>query len=328
MSDGSAEPGHLDPASVSAYFRAPAPAAFRMSEKPPVQLTIDPGRDELRLITPVAGADPEITAYERLTLRRVGMPDDGREWFELSADAADMHYEAYVLMESIVEQLKGGATLRFATSESIEGLKDLLAKRKRLTDEKVAGLIGELLVLAHVLDSIGEEIAIPAWLGPLAEEHDFGFPMFDAEVKTTLAEARSHVIGSETQLEPVPQRDLFLVSVQITRAGAAATSFTLPELVEQVRTRLEQGLRVFDNTLDILGYRDSDADLYRTRFQLRSVPRAYLVDSTFPAITSALLDEVVPQRSLVGGVSYRVDISHLPFVRAPKPLTDFCEEPE
>jgi len=328
MTDSSAEPGHLEPASVAAYFRAKVPAAFRMSEKPPVRLTIDPGTEELRLITPAAGGDPEITAYERLTFRRVGVHGDAREWFELSVDAADMHYEAYVLMESIVDQLKAGSTLRHATSESIEGLKDLLAKRRRLTDEKVAGLIGELLVLAHVLDTAGEEVALGAWLGPLSEEHDFGFPAFDAEVKTTLSESRSHVIGSETQLEPVPERDLFLVSVQITRAGAAAPSFTLPELVEQVRARLDQGLRAFDNMLDGLGYRNVDADLYRTRVQLRSVPRAYLVDSEFPAITSARLDEVIPQRSLVGGVSYRVDVSHLPFVLAPEPLTDLCEEPE
>jgi len=327
MSNRFDEAGHLDPASVEVYFRAIAPAAFQMSENPPVRLIIDPEREELRLITLAAGADPEITSYERLTLRRVRRPDDGREWFELSVDAADMHYEAYVLVESIVDQLKAGATPRLAVSESIEGLKDLLAKRNRLTDEKVAGLIGELLVLTHALDSVGEEIALPAWLGPLAEEHDFGFPTFDAEVKTTLSEARSHVIGSETQLEPVPGRDLFLVSVQITRAGAAASSFTLPELVEQARSRIGQGLRAFDNALEALGFRDADGELYRTRFQLRSLPRAYPIDSEFPAITSARLDQVVPQRSLVGGVSYRVDVSHLPFSPAPNPLTDLCEEP-
>ncbi|WP_198169786.1 PD-(D/E)XK motif protein [Agromyces laixinhei] len=291
-------------------------------------MIIDPTRNELRLITPAAGSEPEVTAFERIAIRRVGLPGDAREWFELAVDATDMHYEAYVLIESIVDQLRSGATFRHSVSESLEGLKDLLAKRKKLTDEKVIGLIGELLVLDHVVAAYGEDVAITAWLGPLAEQHDFGFPDFDAEVKTTMSEARSHVIGSDTQLEPVPARSLYLVSVQITRAGAAVKGFTLPELIAAVRGRLDTTLRTFDNALDGLGWHHSDADLYRARFQLRSTPQAYFVDGDFPAITSKMLDAVVPNRPLVGGVSYRIDVTQLPFASAPEPLTDFCEEPE
>lgn len=322
----SENPKHLDPGTVEAYFRGGAAAAFVVCDKPEAQMTIDPAHNELRLVTPVAGSDPDVTAFERLSIRRVGRPGDAREWYELTVDATDMHYEAYVLIESIVDQLRAGATFRHSVSESLEGLKDLLAKRRKLTDETVAGLIGELLVLEEVIATYGEETAIAAWLGPLAEQHDFGFPAFDAEVKTTMSEARSHVIGSDTQLEPVPGRPLFLISVQITRAGAAVAGFTLPELISNVRGSLDQTLRTFDSALEGIGWRSGDADLYRNRFQLRSAPQAYLVDEEFPAITSKRLDEVVPNRPLVGAVSYRVDVTHLPHTTPPEPLAAFTKE--
>lgn len=321
------DPPHLDPETVEEYFRLGVPTAFLFSTRPRVQLEIDPPEQQLRLICPIIGAEPDVAAYERLTCERTDFAGAG-EQYQLTVDALDMHYEAYVLIESIVDQLRGGASFRHAVSESLDSLKDLLSNRKKLTDEKVTGLIGELLVLRHVLDEHGEQSAIDAWLGPFAEEHDFGFENYDAEVKTTRSEARVHRIGSETQLQPGPERPLFLISVQITPAGNARESFTLGSLIESTRALLDSSVETFDSALDGLGWQQSDADLYRTRFQVRSVPRAYLIDEDFPAITTAHLDAVVPQRVLVSAVSYRVDVTHLPHAAAPSPLSDFCEVPE
>ena len=320
-------PGHLDPDTVEEYFRLGVPTAFLLSEKPRAQLEIDPVMQELRLICPVIGAEPDVAAYERLSCARILIAGEG-ERYRLTVDALDMHYEAYVLIESIVDQLRSGASFRHAISESLEGLRDLLSNRKKLTDEKIIGLLGELLVLKHVIEVQGEDAAVEAWLGPLAEEHDFGFEHFDAEVKTTRSEARSHRIGSETQLEPVPGRPLYLVSVQVTRAGHATDAFTLADLIGETRSMLDGRLESFDNAIEDLGWRESDADLYRVRYQERSVPRAYLVDDEFPAITSLRLDVVVPQRVLVSGVSYRVDVTHLSHSQPPAPLDNLCEAPE
>lgn len=321
------EPGHLDPETVEEYFRLGVPTAFLLSEKPRAQLEIDPARQQLRLISPVIGAEPDVAAYERLSCDRIPLAGGG-ERYRLTVDALDMHYEAYVLIESIVDQLRGGASFRHAVSESLEGLKDLLSSRTKLTDEKIIGLMGELIVLKHVIHAQGEDAAIEAWLGPLAEEHDFGFEHFDAEVKTTRSELRSHWIGSETQLQAVPGRPLYLVSMQVTRAGHAKDAFTLAELIRDTRLMLDGRLEAFNKAIDDLGWRDSDADLYRVRFQQRSVPRAYLVDDEFPAITSVRLEAVVPQRVLVSGVSYRVEVTHLSHSQPPVPLDDLCEASE
>jgi hypothetical protein len=119
---------------------------------------------------------------------------------------------------------------------------------------------------------------------------------------------------------------LYLVSVQITKAGAAVNGFTLTELIHETRANLDRSLRIFDGHLEKLGWRDRDADLYTARFQVRATPRAYRIDSSFPAITAARLEDVIPQRALVSGVSYRVDATHLPFQIPPAPLDDYCEE--
>ena len=319
-------PTHLDPSTVEEYFRLGAKTAFPLHSSPPVIMEIDPGREEIELRTPVAGSEPEVTSLERVSLSRIGR--DGADWFRLVVDARDMHYEAYVLLESIVDQLKSGASFRHAVSEAVASLKDLLAGRAKLTEEKILGLLGELMVLNHTIDGLGESGAITAWLGPLAEEHDFAFPQFDAEVKTTKSESRVHVTGSETQLEPEPGRPLYLISIQITRAGLAEQGFTLPEVVRATRARLDQTRRTFDAALEGLGWRDSDADLYPVKYQPRSTPRAYLIDDQFPAITSARLDQVVPQRTHVASVTYRVNVTDLDYSAIGAPLNDFCEAPE
>jgi hypothetical protein len=323
--DANERANHLSPGTIEDYFKNGIAAVIPMSTKLGATLEIDPQRDELLLVTPALGADPEVARFERISVERINIIGKQGDWFRLTVDATAMHYEAYVLIEAIVDQLEGGASFRHSVSESLEGFKELLTSRQRMTDEKEAGLIGELLVLAHVVELRGEEFAISSWLGPLAEEHDFGFETFDAEVKTTRSEGRVHVIGSETQLQPVPGRPLYLVSIQITRSGQAEGAFTLPELIGRTRAMLDRTTRTFDSAVSAVGWVNTDADLYRTRFQVRATPRSYLVDGQFPAITGLRLDEIVPQRLLVSSVSYRVDVSHLPFETAPSPLNNFSE---
>lgn len=317
---------HLDPRAVEEYFELGASSAFVLLRFPLVRMRIDPNEQTVELTLPAIGVAPEVTSFERFTVERF-VRENGEEWFRLSIDAADMHYEAYAVAESIVDQLRDGASFRHAVSEALFSFKELLAGRRRLTEESELGLVGELLVLKHVIAASGEETALGAWLGPLAEEHDFAFAGFDAEIKTTRSESRTHVIGSETQLEPSPGRPLMLVSIQLTLAGRAVEGFTLPSLVSDVRSLLDSGLRAFDSTLDSLGWRENDSDLYQNRYRLRSVPRAYLVDEQFPAITSERLDKVVPKRANVVGVNYRVNVTDLDYCVIDSPLDNFCEVP-
>lgn len=317
---------HLNPETLEQYFRAGVPAVIAISTRVDAKLEIDPHSELLRLVLPAQGATPDVTAFERLSVDRRIAAGRG-ELFEFTVDATDIHYEAYSFLEAILDYVRSGASFRKAVSDALSGQADLLSKRKKLTDERVAGLWGELDMLEHLIPRLGELIAMQAWLGPLAQEHDFGFELFEAEVKTTTGSARRHVIGSATQLQATPGRPLLLVSVQLALGGAAEGAVSLPQKINRVRNMLEKTRRTFDTHLTGLGYHADDADLYTATLQSRSVPRAYVVDDDFPAITQPRLNGVVPQPGLVSDVSYRVDVSGLDFVRAPFPLDTYTEDP-
>lgn len=326
MPSDDVNPLRLDPRAVEEYFRLGASTAFVLLQSPQVIMRIDPTNEAIELMLPARGADPKVTDFERLDIRR--FMQDHNEWFKLVIDASQMHYEAYSLVESIVDQIGSGASFRHAVSEALFNFKELLIRRRKLTEEKEIGLIGELLVLRHAIEKVGEENALTAWLGPLAEEHDFAFVDYDAEVKTTKSESRIHLIGSETQLEPSPGRPLFLISIQVTLAGGAATGFTLPSLISEIEQCLNTGLRAFLMSLERLGWNKEDSDLYQRRYQLRTAPSAYSVDELFPAITPRRLDRVVPKRANILGVNYRVNVSDLECATVGFPLHEFCEVPE
>jgi hypothetical protein len=317
---------HLNPETLEQYFKAGVPAVVAISPSVGAKLEIDPHSQLLRLVIPAQGAEPEVTSYERLTVER-SLAGGAPEKFILTVDASDIHYEAYSFLEAVLDYVRAGASLRKAVSDALAGQAELLAKRSKLTDERVTGLWGELDVFEHLVPRMGEVSAMEAWLGPLAQEHDFAFPTFEAEVKTTTANTRRHVIGSATQLQPSPERPLYLVSIQVTLGGAGQDALTLPEKVIKVRDLLEKTRRTFETHLLGLGYHSEDADLYRASYQLRSVPRAYLVDDLFPAITQPRLDGVVPQPGLVSDVSYRVDVTGLTHALATFPLHSYTEDP-
>lgn len=316
----------MSPETIEEYFRSGVAVAFQLSTKTHSRLEIDPAVQEMRFFTPAQGSAPDVTGYERIEIDTINFVGVEGDWFQLTVDASGMHYEAYSLMVSIADQLHGGTSFRNAVSESLSTLRDLLSNRRRMTPEIETGLVGELLVFQHSVATIGEDSAIAAWLGPLSEEHDFSFDSFDAEVKTTRSESRTHKIGTATQLQPVTSRPLYFISVQVTNAGQAIEGFTVAELISQIRATLDRNQRSFDSNLSNLGWRDIDSDLYGTRFQLRSTPRAYLVGPGFPAITTNLLEAVVPQWSHVAGISYQIDLTTLPHVLPPAPLNQFCEE--
>ncbi|WP_062529101.1 PD-(D/E)XK motif protein [Demequina rhizosphaerae] len=298
-----------------------------LSKAPRCELVIDAVRKELRLETPATESVPDVAAYDRIrfdVVDRIG--DDAAALFQLAVDVDGAAYEGYSLLMSVVDQLEDGATFRSAVDIALATYRDLLSRARGLSDEQQTGLFGELGVLLHLMDSVGEEPALRAWLGPENEEHDFVLEDVDLEVKTTLGERRVHVIGSASQLSATGERPLYLVSLQVTKAGDAAGGETLPERVARVRQRLGRATHLIEEHLRRLGWDDDRAlSLYRRRYLQRTQPRAYLVDEDFPAIDHHDIASVVSQPELVLAVSYRIDLTSLPWTQAPAVLDEFCE---
>lgn len=311
----------LSPDTLDKYFRSGVVTTHRVCESPAVIMRIDGPGQKISVLTPSAGMLQDTAELKRIS---TGVEiRDGSEWARITVDARSMYTEAYVLMLSVVQAMQGGATFAAATSAAMTNMKALLAAKPRISEEKQIGLVGELLLLRALLDAYDEYAVIGWWLGPLAEERDFAFPAFDVEVKTTLAESRTHVIHGAGQLEPSPGRPLWLVSIQITRAGGDPNGVALPELVHQLRERLTTTRDRFVTYLGSEGWEDDDAAMYRTSYILRTTPTAYLVDEDFPAVTPSRLHAVVPHSDLVSALTYRVDVSSRAQGHPGEPLAAF-----
>lgn len=295
-----------DSASLARLFDETEVTRHRVIDSPRCDITIDPLHEEIALSVPAIGPEPELRQYGRISFScRGDFPD--RE-YEIRVDATGAHFEAYNILTSIVEEMYSGADFAKATTVVLGTYKELLQKMGRLSEEQQRGLYGELLVLRHLIEAMGESDAISSWLGPTNEQHDFGFPDFDAECKTTTSEKRIHTISSATQLERTPGRPLWLISVQITRAGSHSGE-SLADLVASIADSLYNEEQKFWQHMVNLGWKRSDAPLYSQKFMLRSAIQSYLVDDSFPAITSSTLANLVPNWDTVSGLTYRIDIS-------------------
>jgi hypothetical protein len=315
----------LNPDTLDRYFRSGAITTHVVSDSPEAVVRIDGAGQKISLLTPNTGMVQDTAVMRRVS---TGLETrNGSEWARITIDARNMHTEAYGLMLSVVQAMRGGATFAAATSAAMTNMKALLAAKPQIPEAKQIGLVGELLLFRALLDGFDERSVIDWWLGPLAEERDYAFPAFDAEVKTTVSELRSHVINGADQLEPSPGRQLWLVSIQITRAGGDPNGFTLPSLVQQIRERLSTTRDRFVTYLASEGWDDDDAAMYPTAYILRSTPAAYLVDDDFPAVTRSRLDSVVPHSDLVSAVTYRVDVSSRTPGDPGEPLTGFISPP-
>lgn len=318
---------HLTSEDLDAYFRGGIRATRKLTDAPPCVLVLDPDEDRISLRTPATESGPDVSLFDRITLDVVQDYGEDDAWFELSIEAEGNRYEAYHVLAGIVDLMAGGVGFRQAVTEALDSFKEILSRRRRLTEEQQIGLLGELLLVEHCIETIGVAETFEAWLGADREEHDFVFRAFDAEVKSTRGEARVHMINSVSQLEPSPQRPLFLVSIQLTSAGAARGGSTLLDVITRLRARLGvQQVRLLDAALVKAGWNDADERLYPQRWVLRSTPAAYRVDDDFPAITGARLAQAVPAVEHVVGVQYRLDVTQLDADHPPYPLDSFCKE--
>lgn len=315
----------LNPATLEKYFRSGAVTTHLVSESPEAIIRIDGASQKISLLTPHTGMVQNTSELRRVSTGLETLND--REWARITIDARHMYTEAYGLMLSVIQAMRGGATFAAATSAAMTNMKALLAAKPRISEEKQVGLVGELLLFRALLNASDEYSVIDWWLGPLAEERDYAFPAFDAEVKTTLGELRVHVINGAGQLEPSPGRPLWLVSIQITRAGGDPNGFTLPGLIQETRERLTTTRDRFVAYLASENWEDDDAAMYPTAYILRTAPSAYLVDDDFPAVTRSRLHSVVPHSDLVSAVTYRVDVSSRTPRDPGEPLTGFISPP-
>lgn len=308
---------HLAPDTLNLLWSAGAPMVIPVGGSPWVRLGLDPVAGRLTLTTPHTRPETDTARLTHIDYQAVVSDEGDVGELTVTVPEGGLH-GAYGLLTTIIDEIQlTGRTLARALAIALERHQDVLSTRGALTTEAEVGLFGELLLLDHSIRIHGAVEAVSSWQGPLGEEHDFTLPGTYLEVKTTVGEARRHVIHGLGQL--VPSTDgppLHLVSVQVTRTNHHDGQ-TLPGIVAALRASAAAAASDLEERLAGAGWRDEDADLYTTAWTLRSRPRAYLVDDSFPALTPQRVSAVVPNSHLVSGVVYQVDVTPLPHTPLP-----------
>jgi len=310
---------HLSPEGFAAYLRGTAPIELHVAGTPALRLFVHQ-RTRVGLRGP-ARLDEQAppTGLEHLTVQVVHY--NGQRMIEISVTDPLLFEDAYPVLCAVADRVQiDGRSVTEALTRTLHQLGDLLQPEAELSRETEIGLLGELSMLAGAIQTSGPVSAVQSWRGWDREEHDFGLPECDVEVKTTTVERRAHRISSLTQLVPTPGRPLWLVSIQVTPAGSGGR--TVSQLVERVRGLVtdDDRLRQLNQHLRAGGWRDRFQFTAVDTWRLRSATLPYRVDDTFPRITPALLHAAGISNDHITDASYRLDLTTLTPNKPPSEL--------
>ncbi|MBN3725171.1 PD-(D/E)XK motif protein [Burkholderia sp. Ac-20379] len=204
-----------------------------------------------------------------------------------------------------VELIKAGIGSRRSLQEvfdDVEPLFELALLRSALGEEHIIGLLGELLCLEALLDTVANRTetwsaVLDMWRGHEAGQRDFVIGSTSLEIKTTQLESSTHAISGMHQIEVserYPSEDrLMLLSFGLV--SAIQEGQTLPDVVQRILNRLNSGAMELDNNFtpiqqrfidDVYRYggvgsrgydhrTDSKSNVYATRYKSTFTPRLY-----------------------------------------------------
>jgi hypothetical protein len=157
-----------------------------------------------------------------------------------------------------------------------------------LTEDKIKGLIGELLFLkSHLVPKFGSGMAVQFWQGPEGLPQDFNIGDSAVEVKCRSGAAVPYVtINSADQLCPqLSEMYLYVVTLGKT-VPEAQDALNLSGLVSEIRTLLQadgsERIERFNDLLHMVGYIDTDR--YLEYSYVVSSAAMYRVVDGFPRI--------------------------------------------
>ena len=183
-------------------------------------------------------------------------------------------------------------------------------KRSRsqiLSEEKIKGLIGELIFLKNFsFVKFGISASLKNWTGPLGTPQDFVFPDCAVEVKCQAGTAFSHITISSADQLVSPSPSLYIFVVTLTNAESETPNMvSLPLIIRQIEEIIDKNdpnvLETFKDLLLNVGYQETES--YENYYYLLLDTRMYKVGDGFPRI----LPEQVPAG--IDKISYRIDLS-------------------
>lgn len=183
---------------------------------------------------------------------------------------------------------------------------DFLKNKKSdiLSEEKIKGLIGELLFMKHVNKNYSMANIVEFWIGPDGAPQDFNINNSAIEVKCQSGGSTPTVtISSENQLvSQLPNLFLYIVTLGKTTSDSPEL-INLPILISEIKSALALNakvLHVFEDNLMNLGYYNSDK--YFEYNYIVSAEQVFKVQEGFPRICAATLIPGVKK------VTYKIEL--------------------
>ncbi|WP_436775774.1 PD-(D/E)XK motif protein [Yinghuangia sp. YIM S09857] len=237
----------------------------------------------------------------------------GKRFMEISTVERELYRDFHDLLSGVAERVRSGANPVAAWGATVRSWNELLTRARTRSLTQELGLLGELFVLERLAAGYGWQLAVKSWRGSADEEHDFGLPDVDIEVKTTASERRVHRISGLTQLATTGDRELLLCSLQFTRGGASGRTLTscIAALRAQIDAEAPAERDHFEGRLIAYGRLDDREQADEESWALRTRPAAYVVDGRFPRLTPDLLALPPEVRSHLVDVTYRIDVDNL-----------------
>lgn len=320
---------HISLQALDDYINAGVAVSIPIGGEPSALLTVDVPNEVLRLELSWDGETPPLSDYVHIATDV--RYRNGHNWATLSVRGLKFFAEAYPLLCSVADLVQlDSVPFRVAVEQSLASYHELLAASARMPVRDEIGLYGELLVVSHLLTCMPPDAVLASWRGgDQHEEHDFGLPNDDIEVKTTTADTRRHWIGSLGQLEPTLVRPLWLLSIQVTGGGVGEGANRLPDIIDRISHQLPLSLHdAFGVRLDGTKYRRSQPRSTFRLLRLRSRPVVYKVDAGFPRLTEATLLQGRAQVERIRDVSYTVHLEGVNAAEHPPEILKFFIEKE
>lgn len=264
---------------------------------------------EASILLPLAeGENPHLIkgapalSVEISTFIHAGQP---KQFLALTCLLEELEAVFVRVAEQILERIRNGAGSVEAAHLTIEDFRRLLLKvpAHDVSLPRIAGLVGELLVLKRLLDRSAD--AWKVWCGPTGARHDFSRNNIAMEVKVTLGRGRSQVAihGLDQLSEPIGGK-LYLQHFELEQVADGLLSVSA--LGKAILSTAEEPDAVRELLLAV-GCADVEDPAWNIATFRPEAETIYEVLPGFPRLTSSILSEDVAAG--LSSVHYTADLA-------------------
>ncbi len=224
-------------------------------------------------------------------------------YLDLTCDHAALETVFGEVGDEIIRRIAAGDSAAGACRSTIDDFRSLLnATPEEVSPERLAGLVGELLVLRDLI--LLDNRSWILWRGPLLERHDFRADALALEVKTcSRPAARTVRISSIDQLLEPEGGELVLALLELE--AAAGGTISVGALAGEILAAASEPTKVRE-LLAAMGCPDPTAPAWNRIAYRNGGQTAYCVRNNFPRLIPSSLASVPAG---VSDVSYSVDLS-------------------